>query len=103
MSRLLESQAANPAAAKPAKIAGRITFVQKTMLVVGWQGGGGGRQEIQKVDSLGLVLVYGGEGGKIDEQQGPSANAKGGENSCDGAGQQGDQPTHHPRSADQAP
>ena len=78
MSRLLESQAANPAAAKPAKIAG-------------------------KVDSLGLVLVYGGEGGKIDEQQGPSANAKGGENSCDGAGQQGDQPTHHPRSADQAP
>ena len=61
--------------------------------------------DIGLLHSLGirLVLVYGGEGGEIDEQQGPSANAKGGENSCDGAGQQGDQPTHHPRSADQAP
>ena len=32
----------------------------------------------------------------------PPPMPKAEENSCDGAGQQGDQPTHHPRSADQA-
>ena len=67
------------------------------------QGSGGSRQEIEQIDPLGLVLVQGGEGGQVDQQQRAAANPKRREDPRDPAGEQGEQPSHHPTKALQAP
>ena len=66
---------------------------------MGGQGGGGSGEKVEQVDALGQILGHPGKGSHIDEQQGAAADSEAGEHAGDGAGQEGDGPSHQKNSA----